>query len=84
MSAFDRLLNGLIAASLRHRVFVKASRQGLGERRIVGCKGKTETRFLDGLDEIAASGRTRADYLLHLYETSWQHDVGRVFRDFAY
>ena len=60
------------------------SRQGLGERRIVGCKGKTETRFLDDLDEIAASGRTRAEDLLQLYDTSWNHDVKRVFRDFAY
>jgi glutamate--cysteine ligase len=60
------------------------SRRGLGERRIVGCKGKTETRFLDDLDEIAASGRTRAEDLLQLYETSWNRDVRRVFRDFAY
>ena len=60
------------------------SRQGLGERRIVGCKGKTETRFLDDLDDIAASGRTRAEDLLQLYETSWNRDVRRVFRDFAY
>lgn len=60
------------------------SRKGLGERRIVGCKGKTETRFLDDLDDIAASGRTRAEDLLQLYDTSWNHDVRRVFRDFAY
>jgi glutamate--cysteine ligase len=60
------------------------SRHGLGERRIVGCKGKTETRFLNDLDDIAASGRTRADELLQLYDTSWNHDVKRVFRDFAY
>ncbi len=60
------------------------SRTGLGERRIVGCKGKTETRFLDDLDDIAASGRTRAEDLLQLYDTSWNHDVRRVFRDFAY
>ena len=60
------------------------SRQGLGERRIVGCKGKTETRFLDELDGIAASGRTRADELLQLYDTRWNHDVRPVFRDFAY
>jgi glutamate--cysteine ligase len=60
------------------------SRKGLGERRILGCKDKTETRYLGDLDDIAASGRTRADELLQLYETSWNRDVRRVFRDFAY
>jgi glutamate--cysteine ligase len=60
------------------------SRKGLGERRIIGCKGKTETRFLDELDGIAATGRTRADELLQLYDASWNHDVKRVFSDFAY
>jgi glutamate--cysteine ligase len=60
------------------------SRKGLGRRKCIGCKGKTETRFLDELDEIAASGRTRADELLRLYETRWKRDVRHVFRDFAY
>jgi glutamate--cysteine ligase len=60
------------------------ARKGLGTRKYIGCKGKTETRFLDELDEIAASGRTRADELLRLYETRWNHDVRHVFRDFAY
>ena len=60
------------------------ARKGLGARKFIGCKGRTETRFLDELDEIAASGRTRADELLRLYETRWNRDVRHVFRDFAY
>ncbi|CAN5216713.1 glutamate--cysteine ligase [soil metagenome] len=60
------------------------SRRGLDARDIRGCKGETEGRFLDVADEIAATGRTRADELIALYETGWNHDVRRVFRDFAY
>ena len=57
---------------------------GLGRAPHLGCKGKTETRFLNDLDDIAASGRTRADELLQLYDTRWNRDVRPVFRDFAY
>jgi glutamate--cysteine ligase len=60
------------------------SRRGLDNRHEMGCKGRSEARFLDVLDEIAASGRTRADDLLKLHETAWRGDVTRVFRDFAY
>ena len=41
-------------------------------------------RALTDLDDIAASGRTRADELLQLYDTRWNRDVRPVFRDFAY
>jgi glutamate--cysteine ligase len=60
------------------------SRQGLAARDMKGCKGKTEASFLDVLDETVASGRTAADQLLDLYKTSWNGDISRVFRDFAY
>ncbi len=60
------------------------SRQGLVARGHKGCKGRDESRFLDVLDEIVASGRTPAEELLHLYETQWRGDIDRVFRDFAY
>jgi glutamate--cysteine ligase len=60
------------------------SRAGLAARGHKGCKGRDESRFLDVLDEIVASGRTPAEELLHLYETTWRGDIDRVFRDFAY
>ena len=60
------------------------SRQGLAARGHKGCKGRDESRFLDVLDEIVASGRTPAEELLALYETKWNGDIDRVFRDFAY
>jgi glutamate--cysteine ligase len=36
------------------------------------------------LDETVASGKTAADNLLALYNGSWNGDISRVFRDFAY
>ena len=60
------------------------SRAGLEARDRQGCKGRSETAFLDVLDEIAESGKTPAENLLDLYTTSWNGDVTRVFRDFAY
>ncbi len=60
------------------------ARSGLDRRNLQGCKGKTESAFLDVLDEIADSGLTAADRLLALYRGSWNGDITRVFRDFAY
>jgi glutamate--cysteine ligase len=60
------------------------ARRGLETRGFVSCKSQSEARFLDVLDDIAQSGRTRAEDLLKLHETAWQGDVTRVFRDFAY
>jgi glutamate--cysteine ligase len=66
------------------RDMVGLSKAGLAARNMVGCKGETETRFLETLEEIVSTGRTCAEDLLKLYETSWAGDVKRVFRDFAY
>ena len=60
------------------------ARAGLEARNRQGCKGKTEAAFLDTLDETVASGKTAAENLLALYHGSWNGDVKRVFRDFAY
>ena len=63
---------------------LKLSRGGLDARGQHGCKGKTEAAFLDVLDETVATGKTAAENLLALYNTSWNRDITRVFRDFAY
>ena len=63
---------------------LKHSRAGLEARCQLGCKGKSEAAFLDLLDETVATGKTAAENLLALYNTSWNHDITRVFRDFAY
>ena len=63
---------------------LKLSRAGLTARGAHGCKGKTEAAFLDVLDETAATGKTAAENLLDLYRGSWNGNIERVFRDFAY
>jgi glutamate--cysteine ligase len=60
------------------------SRAGLMARNEQGCKGKTEAAFLDVLDETAATGKTAAENLLELYHSSWNGNIDRVFRDYAY
>ena len=66
------------------RDMVALSKAGLVRRNITGCKDASEARFLESLDEVVATGRTRAEDLLELYNTSWNGDIKRVFRDFAY
>ena len=63
---------------------LQLSRAGLEARSQHGCKGKSEAAFLDLLDETVATGKTAAENLLALYNTSWNRDITRVFRDFAY
>jgi glutamate--cysteine ligase len=66
------------------RDVLKIARQGLEQRDMKGCKGKTETTFLDVLDETVATGKTAADQLLDLYNGAWNGDISRVFRNFSY
>jgi glutamate--cysteine ligase len=80
-----------LAATIRGRTVrdvakdvLALSRAGLEARNRQGCKGKTEAAFLDTLDETVASGKTAAENLLALYHGSWNGDISRVFRDFAY
>ncbi len=66
------------------RDVLKLARNGLEQRNLQGCKGKTETSFLDVLDETIATGKTAAENLLDLYHGAWNGNIDRVFRDFAY
>ena len=66
------------------REVLMLSREGLAARNRQGCKGKTEAAFLDTLDETVTTGKTAAENLLELYHGSWNGDMKRVFRDFAY
>ena len=43
--------------------------------------GSTKANLVRG---IAESGRTRAEDLLGHYDSDWNGDVTRVFRDFAF
>jgi glutamate--cysteine ligase len=60
------------------------ARAGLQRRAILDRKGRDESRFLDILDEIAASGRCPAEEKLALYNGGWQGSVDPIFTEFAY
>jgi glutamate--cysteine ligase len=60
------------------------ARQGLEARHCLSDHDRSESHFLEALDEIVASGHTHAEDLLALYRGDWQGDITRVFRDFAF
>jgi glutamate--cysteine ligase len=60
------------------------ARAGLERRAILDAKGRDESRFLDILDAIAASGRCPAEDKLALFNGRWQGSVDPVFTEFAY
>ncbi len=66
------------------RECLEIARAGLEARGIIGCRQRSESLFLDALDEIVEFGETQSDVLLGLYHGRWQGDVSHVFRDFAY
>jgi glutamate--cysteine ligase len=81
--ALNAVIRGRSARELAGEV-LKLSRAGLEARGAFGCKGKSEAAFLDVLDETVSTGKTAAENLLKLHSTSWNGDITRVFRDFAY
>jgi glutamate--cysteine ligase len=60
------------------------ARAGLQRRAVPDKKGRDESRFLDILDEIAASGRCPAEEKLALYNGRWNGSVDPIFTEFAY
>ena len=60
------------------------ARTGLQRRAVLDAKGRDESRFLDILDAIAASGRCPAEDKLALFNGRWQGSVDPVFTEFAY
>ncbi len=57
------------------------ARKGLARRARRDAAGADETRHLAVLDEIAASGRSRAAELLERYETRWNRSVLPAFQE---
>jgi glutamate--cysteine ligase len=60
------------------------SAAGLKARRRIDGKGNDERVYLEPVDQIVASGRTIAEDLLEAYEKSWNRDIDRVFKDYAF
>ena len=66
------------------REAIAISHAGLKARHILNAKGCDETKYLDPLHAIAASGHSPADDLLALYHGRWKGHVDHVFEEFAY
>ncbi len=60
------------------------ARGGLARRARLSDGGQDETGFLDGLDEIAASGDTPAEILLAAWRGSWNGDLARLYETHSY
>ncbi|MFH1804966.1 MAG: glutamate--cysteine ligase [Pseudomonadota bacterium] len=63
---------------------VAVSKQGLKSRARLDSYGDDESHFIEGLEDVAESGRTLAEEFLDLYETRWNGSVDPVFREYAY
>jgi glutamate--cysteine ligase len=66
------------------RQVLAIARAGLERRAVLDKRDRDESRFLDILDEIAASGRCPAEEKLALYNGRWQGSVDPIFSEFAY
>ncbi|WP_172326875.1 glutamate--cysteine ligase [Mangrovicoccus sp. HB161399] len=68
------------------REVVAIAESGLKARGITGAGGMVpdETHFLNALKESLETGETPADELLRRYDTDWQGDLTRIYRDYSY
>jgi glutamate--cysteine ligase len=66
------------------RQAVEISRAGLAARGLRDRSGTDETRYLDPLEEILASGKTQAERLLDRYEGPWGGSVVPAFEECVY
>ncbi len=66
------------------REVLAIARSGLERRAVLDQKGRDESRFLDILDKIAASGRCPAEEKLALYDGPWNESVDPIYSTFAY
>jgi len=66
------------------RDVVALARGGLTRRARLNGDGHDETMYLSSLEEILATGETPAETILRHYETDWNHDMGRLYQEYAY
>jgi glutamate--cysteine ligase len=74
----DRTVRDIAAEAL------ELARGGLARRARLNEEGADETVYLAPLDEIVASGETRAERLLADYAGPWRGNIDEVFRRDAY
>ena len=46
--------------------------------------GGNEAGFIEPLQQIVASGKSRAEELLDRYNGPWQRDVSHIFAEYSY
>jgi glutamate--cysteine ligase len=63
------------------RLILALSRAGLKRRARLDADGRDETRYLDVLDVVAATGRTQAENLLDRFHGEWGGNVEGAFRE---
>jgi glutamate--cysteine ligase len=66
------------------RDMLAMARAGLKARARKDLHGADETHFLDPLDHVVETGRTRAEQLLALYDGPWGGSVEPAFEECAY
>ncbi|MDX1609439.1 MAG: glutamate--cysteine ligase, partial [Halofilum sp. (in: g-proteobacteria)] len=66
------------------REVVALARSGLARRGVIDRAGRDETHFLDELEEIAATGVTPAERLLHDYEQRWGRSLAPLYEEYCY
>jgi glutamate--cysteine ligase len=66
------------------REVLAISREGLNVRKRLNGHGENEALFLDDLDEIAKTGRTRAESLIARFNGEWGGSIEPVFTECAY
>jgi len=78
--ALNATIRGRPLAEIARQVLAIA-RSGLAARRRLDASGQDETRYLDVLDVIAATGRTQAANLLDRYRGAWAGSVSPAFEE---
>ncbi len=66
------------------RAILDIARAGLTARAQVNALGENEASFLNPLDEIIDSGKTKAELLLERYQGEWQGDVRHVYEEMSF
>jgi len=66
------------------RQVLAISRSGLKARARYNGYGENEGHFLDDLDEIVATGKTRSDGLIERFKAEWKGSIEPVFTECAY
>jgi glutamate--cysteine ligase len=74
--------NGTVLDIARDLVVI--ADEGLKNRARLNEAGEDERKMLGALEEIVASGKTRAERLLDSYRGEWQGDIDRLFAEEAY